>query len=129
MKKDITDRKDIELLVDIFYERLLKDDSINYIFTDVAKIDIKTHIPVIADFWESILLNSNVYNNNPMKIHLDLNNKTPLQKHHFETWLKYFTASVDELFEGNTAMLAKQRAVSIATVMQIKISQHNQFQK
>lgn len=129
MKKDITDRKDIELLVDIFYERLLKDDSINYIFNDVAKIDIKTHIPVIADFWESILLNSNVYNNNPMKIHLDLNNKTPLQKHHFETWLKYFTASVDELFEGNTAMLAKQRAVSIATVMQIKISQHNQFQK
>lgn len=129
MKKDITDRKDIELLVDIFYERLLKDDSINYIFNDVAKIDIKTHIPVITDFWESILLNSNVYNNNPMKIHLDLNNKTPLQKHHFETWLKYFTASVDELFEGNTAMLAKQRAVSIATVMQIKINQHNQFQK
>ncbi len=107
----------------------MKDDSINYIFTDVVKIDIKTHIPVIADFWESILLNSNVYNNNPMKIHLDLNNKTSLQKHHFETWLKYFIASVDELFEGNTAMLAKQRAVSIATVMQIKISQQKQFPK
>ena len=61
MKKDITDRKDIELLVDIFYERLLKDDSINYIFTDVAKIDIKTHIPVITDFWESILLNKITY--------------------------------------------------------------------
>ncbi len=75
MKKDITDRKDIGVLMNTFYERLLKDDSINYIFTDVAKIDIKTHIPVIADFWESILLNSNVYNNNPMKIHLDLNNR------------------------------------------------------
>ncbi len=129
MKKDITDRRDIELLMNTFYERLLKDDSINYIFTDIVKIDIKTHIPVITDFWESILFNSNIYNNNPMKLHVDLNNKTPLQKHHFETWLKYFAASVDELFEGNSAILAKQRAVSIATVMQIKISQQNQFPK
>lgn len=48
-KKDIADRKDIELLMNTFYERLLKDDSINYIFTDVVKIDIKTHIAVITE--------------------------------------------------------------------------------
>jgi len=123
MKKDISTREDIELLMEVFYDRLLKDDSINYIFTDVAKMDIRSHIPVIADFWESILLNKNVYRNNPMKIHLELDDKTPLLKHHFETWLKYFTSVVDELFEGATAELAKQRAISIATVMQIKIAQ------
>ena len=37
MKKDIADRKDIDLLMSIFYEKLLKDNSINYIFTDVIK--------------------------------------------------------------------------------------------
>jgi hemoglobin len=77
-----------------FYEKLLKDDSINYIFTDVIKLDIKTHIPVIADFWESILLNRNIYRNNPMKIHLDIQNKTRLLKHHFDTWLDYLSSAV-----------------------------------
>ena len=123
MKKDITNREDIDLLMHSFYKKLLDDNTINYIFTDVVKIDIETHIPVIADFWESILFHRNVYHNNPMKIHLDIQNKTPLLKHHFDTWLFYFNSSVDELFEGNIATMAKERAVSIATVMQIKIAQ------
>lgn len=55
IKRDITTREDIELLMNNFYERLLTDENINYIFTDVAKIDMKAHIPVIADFWESVL--------------------------------------------------------------------------
>jgi len=54
---------------------------------------------------------------------LTLHQQSPLQKQHFETWLKYFNESVDELFEGEKAFLAKERALSIATVMQIKISQ------
>lgn len=123
MKKDITTREDIDLLMNNFYEKLLADNNINYIFTDVARLDIKSHIPVIADFWESVLLNKNVYHNNTMKIHLDLNDKTPLTKRHFDIWLKHFSAAVDELFEGNAALLAKQRAQSVATVMQIKIVQ------
>ena len=129
MKKDITDREDIDRLMNVFYEKLLKDDTINYICTDVAKIDIKTHIPVIADFWESILFHRDIYNNNPMKIHIDMNNKTPLLKHHFETWLFYFASTVDELFEGSVALMAKERALSIATVMQIKIIQQKSSAK
>lgn len=123
MKNDITTREDIELLMNIFYEKLLADEAISYIFTDVAKLDIKTHIPVIADFWETVLLNKNVYHNNTMKIHLDLNDKTPLTKTHFNIWLKHFTTTVDELYEGEIALRAKQRAQSVATVMQIKMLQ------
>lgn len=123
MKKDITNREDIDLLMHSFYKKLLDDNTINYIFTDVVKIDIETHIPVIADFWESILFHRNVYHNNPMKIHFDIQNKTPLLKHHFDTWLHYFNSTINELFEGSVAIMAKERAVSIATVMQIKIAQ------
>ena len=124
MKRDIATREDIELLMNSFYERLLADERISYIFTDVAKLDIKTHIPVIADFWESVLLNKNVYHNNAMKIHMDLNEKTPLTKEHFNVWLIHFTETVDELFEGSVALLAKQRARSVATLMEIKIAQN-----
>ncbi len=98
MKKDIANREDIDLLVKTFYTKLLNDNTVNYIFTDVVKINVETHLPVIADFWESILLNRNIYNNNPMKIHLDIQHKTPLSKHHFDTWLFYFNATIDKLF-------------------------------
>ncbi len=124
MKKAITTREDIELLMNTFYERLLSDENINYIFTDVAKLDIKKHIPVIVDFWESVLLNKNVYHNNTMKIHLNLNEKSALTKMHFDIWLKHFNKTVNELFEGDIAFIAKQRASSVATVMQIKIAQN-----
>ena len=107
--RDISGRADIELLMNTFYERLLADENINYIFTDVAKINMKTHLPIIADFWESVLLNKNVYHNNAMKIHMDLNDKTPLTKAHFDIWLQHFNNTVGELFEGDVALLAKQR--------------------
>jgi len=123
VKKDIANRKDIDLLMNVFYARLLEDSTINYIFNDVVKINMETHLPVIADFWESILFSSISYSNNLMKIHLDIQNKTPLLKHHFDTWLGYFNTTVDELFEGSIASKAKERALSIATVMQIKIAQ------
>lgn len=126
MKKDIVDRKDIERLLKAFYEKLLADDTISYIFNEVVKIDVETHLPVITDFWESILFERNVYSNNPMKIHLEIQDKTPLLKHHFDTWLNYFTSTIDELFEGSIASKAKERALSIATVMQIKIAQRKQ---
>ena len=121
MRKDISERADIELLIEKFYHKLLNDPSIGYIFTDVAKIDLEHHLPILADFWESLLLSKNEYSNNTMKIHMDLNAKTPLTKEHFILWLKYFNDTLDELFEGDKTTLARQRATSIATVMQIKI--------
>lgn len=122
-KKDITNREDLLLLVQEFYVKLLADDSINYLFTDVAKIDLSHHLPVLVDFWDSILFQSNTYQKNAMQPHLALHQKSPLQKQHFETWLRYFKASVDELFFGDNAFIIKERATSIATVMQIKTVQ------
>ncbi len=58
-----------------------------------------------------------------MKIHLNLNEKSALTKMQFDIWLTHFNNKVNELFEGNTALLAKQRAMSVATVMQVKIAQ------
>ena len=122
-KKDITNREDLLLLMQEFYKKLLIDDSINYLFTDIAKINLSHHLPVLVDFWDSILFQSNTYQKNAMQPHLALHQKSPLQKQHFETWLRYFKASVDELFSGDNAFIIKERATSIATVMQIKTVQ------
>lgn len=123
MKRDITGREDLLVLVTRFYEKLLADNSISYIFTDVAKIDLSNHLPVLVNFWDSILFQSDTYHKNAMQPHLTLHQQSPLQKHHFETWLRLFKESVDELFDGKIAFIAKERATSIATVMQIKTIQ------
>lgn len=123
MKKDIANRDDLLLLVTQFYEKLLNDESISYLFTDIAKIDLDHHLPVLVDFWDSILFHSDAYHKNAMQPHIILHQKSPLQPHHFETWLRYFNETVDELFEGEKAFLAKERALSIATIMKIKLIQ------
>jgi hemoglobin len=123
MKEDIKDRDDLFMLVERFYEKLLSDHSINYLFTDIAKIDLAHHLPVLVDFWDSILFQSDTYQKNAMQPHINLHHKSPLQPQHFETWLRYFNETVDELFEGEKAFLAKERALSIATVMKIKLIQ------
>ena len=120
--KDVLMREDLEILMDYFYHKLLKDDSINYIFTDVAKINIETHLPTIVDFWQQTIFNTGEYKNNVLKIHQDLNEKVKLTSEHFSTWLKHFNITVDEHFCGENAEKIKTRALSIATVMQIKLS-------
>jgi hemoglobin len=122
-KKDIETRDDLLLLMQQFYKKLLADDSISYLFTDVAKINLDHHLPVLVDFWDSILFQSGTYQKNAMQPHLALHQKSPLTRYHFETWLGYFKESVDELFAGDNAFIIKERATSIAAVMQIKTIQ------
>lgn len=120
--KDLENREDLELLLAEFYNKLLKDPAISYIFTDVAKIDLAHHLPILADFWELSIFHTGNYRNNPMQVHMDLNSREKLTEGHFNIWLNHFYDTVDEHFEGLNAEKIKTRAVSIATVMKIKLS-------
>ncbi|MBL0145469.1 MAG: group III truncated hemoglobin [Chitinophagaceae bacterium] len=119
MKKDIECREDIEKLITQFYSKVRADEKISFLFKD---INWQHHIPVIVDFWETILLDNPIYKKNAMEVHYDVNKKTPLIKDYFESWIALFLLSVDELFEGKNATLAKTRAKSIADVMFFKMS-------
>ena len=121
MKKDITSRKDIELLVDEFYNKIKKDEQIGFIFTDIAKVNWEKHLPIMYDFFENMLFYTGSYTGNPMELHKHVNRLFPLTAEHFKRWNFLFSTTVDELFIGETANLVKMRAMSISTVMQIKI--------
>jgi hemoglobin len=122
MKAYLSNRSDIQKLVDTFYTKVRADDSIGYLFNDVAKVNWQQHLPRMYDFWENILFQTGGFKGNPMTAHIQLHQKSPLSKAHFDRWLKLFLQTVDELFEGDKAELAKQRALSIATMMQIKVA-------
>jgi hemoglobin len=125
MKKDLTDTADIQLLVDTFYDQVKKDEVIGYIFTDIAKVDWGHHLPIMYSFWEMMLFGTGGYKGDPMTKHIQLNEKTKLEQPHFDRWKKIFTDSVDQLFEGDKANEAKQRAGHIASLMAHRVQQSN----
>ena len=119
--KDILSQDDLYLLVDEFYKKLLSDPKISYIFTDVVKIKLEEHLPILVTFWSQAILGTGGYTNNLTQIHLDVNEKSYLAPELFQIWLNHFNNSVDENFKGEKAEKIKTQALSIATVMQIKI--------
>ncbi len=121
MKKDPSNREDIEILINAFYDKVKTDPIIGHFFTSVVEVNWEKHLPVMYDFWESILFQKSNYSGNPMAKHQEIHNKYPLKMEDFQHWIALFTETVDENFEGNNAETAKQRGMSIATVMQIKI--------
>ena len=123
MKKDILNRDDIENAIKAFYDKVLKDDTICFIFTDIAKVNWDKHLPIMYDFWENVIFYTGKYNGDPMNVHRHLNKMFPLKADHFKQWTTLFNATIDELFSGENAERAKQRALSIATVMQMKLSE------
>lgn len=119
--KDIQNQNDLYLLVDEFYKKLLADATISYIFTDVVKIKIEEHLPILVTFWSQAILGTGGYFKNLTQIHLDINAKEHLTPEMFKTWLHHFFTTVDENFMGEKAEQIKTQALNIATVMQIKI--------
>jgi hemoglobin len=120
-RKDITQRKDIELLVNSFYDKVKQDPEIGPIFSDVAHVNWEKHLPVMYDFWENIIFQTGNYTGNPMTAHFRIHEKHPFTKAHFTRWLALFQETLNDCFEGQNTELARQRALSIATVMEIKL--------
>ena len=121
MKKDIRNRIDIELFVNSFYDRIKTNPVIGYIFTEIAKVNWERHLPVMYNFWENALFYSGTYKGNPLELHKHLHRVMPLEPRHFDQWIRIFNETIDELFNGPKADLAKERAYSIAQIMQRNI--------
>lgn len=113
--KDITDRKDIELLVDRFYDQVRADEILSPFF---GKVNWSTHLPIMYSFWSSAILGEQSYRGNPFQKHLHL----AIGREHFEAWLALFKKTVDENFAGENADQIKSRAEGIAAVFQHKMN-------
>lgn len=125
MHSDIKGFEDIKLLVDTFYDKVRADEVIGFIFNDIAKVDWPKHLPVMYNFWDNVIFNTGSYKGNAIAAHHGIHAKEPFTKAHFDRWLQLFITTVDELFEGEKAEVAKQRAASIATIMQLKLVYHH----
>lgn len=125
MRKDIKNRDDIRLLVERFYEKVKTDDLIGDIFNNELFFRWDKHIPIMIDFWETVLLGAAAYRGNTMRVHIELNKKHPLKPEHFIRWKKLFFETLDEHFAGQKVEEAKKRVELMETLMQTKIAQSN----
>ena len=118
MKMDIKDRKDIETMVNSFYDRVKKDELIGPIFNEIIQDRWSEHLEKMYRFWETVLLDNHTYHGSPFMPHA----KLPIDKKHFERWLKLFFQTVDENFKGKKAEEVKWRAGKMAEMFQYKIN-------
>ena len=122
MKPDISTRKDIKLIMTKFYDLLLVDHKMIPFFEDIVKQNhLEQHLEVITDFWNDILFDTTTYKNNTMKKHIDKNAFVQFKKEHFAIWISYLFETIDTYFDGQNALNMKNRARSIATVMELKL--------
>ena len=120
-RPDIESRADCERLVRAFYGRALADPVIGFIFVDVAKLDLEAHVPRITSFWETILLGAQSYGGGAFRPHAMINTKVMLRAGHFERWLYLWRTTVDELFAGQRAELAKSHADRVARAFHARL--------
>jgi len=117
--KDIETREDLKTLLTEFYTIATTDKEIGHHFAD---LNLTAHLPIIVDFWDKVLFGKPVYFGNPLSVHLQINQKSPIKFEHFVRWFEIFSQTVNKLFTGETAENAKLRAKMIAHSLNQRIN-------
>lgn len=115
---DIQTKEDIEKLIETFYGKVFKDELLAPFFEGM---DFEAHKPQMVHFWSFVLISVPGYKTNVTEKHLHM----PLKPEHFDRWIHYFKETVDQLFEGETAELAKQRAEMVGWTISEKLKKRN----
>ena len=126
---DIETRDDVERLVRAFYGRAMTDPLIGWLFVDVAKLDLEAHVPRITSFWETILLGAQSYGGGAFRPHAALHARATLRQAHFDRWLVLWGETVDELFAGPRAELAKAHAQRVARAFHGRLTEQAPFER
>lgn len=116
-RSDIATRNDLALLLRDFYGRAFRDELLGPVFVDVARMDLDAHLPVMCDFWETVLFRAGTYRRNALHPHQRLHARADLTPAHFARWLALWRATVDERQAGPKAELAKLQGSRIAGAM------------
>ncbi len=114
---DIKTIEDIKLLVDTFYGKVREDALLKDIFDNVIRNKWPEHLEKMYRFWQTILLEEHTYFGSPFPPHV----KLPVNKEHFNQWLKLFFETVDENFAGETSAFAKKQGERMAEIFHTKI--------
>ena len=112
--EDIKTRFDVEKMVNLFYDKVMKDSLLAPFFKN---LNFERHLPKMVDFWAFVLLDEVGYSTNVTEKHM----KMALSKDHFAQWLLIFNDTIDKNWKGNNAQKAKERAYLIGWTIESKM--------
>jgi len=116
-RKNISELDDIKLLVDSFYDKIREDDLLKDIFNNIIQDRWPEHLEKMYRFWQTVLLGDHTYFGSPFVPHAEL----PVEKRHFDRWMKLFVETVDTYFVGEKAERAKWQGDRMAEMFLHKI--------
>lgn len=117
-KKELLNLDDIKTLVDSFYGKVRSDELLAPIFNERIRDNWPVHLEKMYRFWQTVLLGEHTYMGTPFPPHANL----PVDKSHFEQWLKLFKETLNEQFSGEKAKEAKWRADKMAEMFLLRIN-------
>ncbi|WP_425235715.1 group III truncated hemoglobin [Ulvibacterium sp.] len=125
VKQDIQTRKDVHFLVRSFYDKIRAHETLGPIFNTIVT-DWEGHLDLLTDFWETQLFLKRKYYGNPVTAHQEVDAKMAqtVTSEHFGLWLNLWFETLDELFEGETTWIAKNRAQKMSTMLYMQIYQY-----
>lgn len=113
---DIKTKEDVTRMVHGFYDRVGEDELLGPVFNEIAQVDWKTHLPLMVEFWSTLLHGTASYKGQPFPRHAVL----PLTPQHFQRWLYLFEENLSDNFKGPIADQALTQARQIARVFEFK---------
>jgi len=114
---DLANRDDVEVLLRRFYSQVFEDDVLAEPFSELRAQGLESHLPVMCDFWETVLFRAGLYRGNALVVHRQLDLQHPLYARHFDRWLTLWQATIDDMYDGPAADRAKVQASRIARAM------------
>lgn len=119
---DLAGRADIEALLRRFYGRVMVDDILAEPFAELRTKGLELHLPVMADFWETVLFRAGLYRGSALHAHRHVHQRIPLSGSHFVRWLTVWDETVDEMHRGPIADRAKIQGARIAWAMHRRLT-------
>uniref|UniRef100_A0A5Q5BSD8 Group III truncated hemoglobin n=2 Tax=unclassified Mycobacterium TaxID=2642494 RepID=A0A5Q5BSD8_MYCSS len=121
-RRDLTTRADVESLLRRFYSEAFEDELLALPFAELSSHGLEEHLPVMCDFWETVLFRAGLYRRNALHVHRRIHHQTPLDATHFVRWLSLWSATIDDMYRGPVAEHAKIQATRIATAMHRRLA-------
>jgi len=97
---DLANRGDVEALLRRFYGQVLVDDILPEPFAEIRMNGLESHLPVMCDFWQTVLFRAGLYGRSAVRAHHPVHNRRALTARHFLRWLKLWNSTIDQMYHG-----------------------------
>ena len=119
---DLATRADVEALLRGFYGQVLVDDVLARPFTEIRVRGLESHLPVMCDFWETVLFRAGLYRGRAVVAHQPVHDRHAFTAGHFLRWLALWNSTIDQMYRGPVAEHAKTQAARIARAMHHRLT-------